>query len=533
MAGMSRISAMFTADTSGLSAGTKQAAASLRGMAGDVAALKRSMSTLTGINAAQLFGQITSGVIGAAKAFAGLASDSAGTIDTLSKMAARLGVSYEEMSGLSLAAELAGVSVNTLAGAMTKTDRAFIEAQRGSKTATDAFARIGLSIDQLGNLDAAGRFDAIADAISQLPSPAERSAAAIALFGKSGAELLPLFQQGANGIRESAEWAQRLGVSLSTVQGQNVEKMNDSWTLVQTSLKGIVQVITAELSPAITAINEAWLGLFSADGVASIAGTITTAFWDAAEILARGMDFVSYAFTPVLEAWNAATAWLGEVIGAWTGTIDWWSVAVETFQRAVSLLQGVGSAFIGGFQAIVGSLAKVGSWLVGGIARGVEALGYESKGLRDAQRGLDSFAKARFDSAFKWGDTAGELTANAFSRNFQATELGVKLANGFGGGAEAAVEKLRRGRDELVEGGNRVAEEVKGVGRDVAAAFSTKLASAVDVRSKEGVKEMLRLMYGGGDNVEDQQLAAQQDMVGLLGQVVDNTSDLGLEVAPL
>ena len=534
MAGMSRISALFTADTSGLASGTKQASASLRGLSADVASMKSSMNSLVGINAAQLFGSIASGVIGAGKAFASLASDSSETIDQLSKMAARLGVSYAEMSGLSLAAELAGVSVGTLAGAMTKADRAFIEAQRGSKSATDAFARIGLSIDDLGKLDSKGRFDAIADALKALPSPAERSAAAIALFGKSGAELLPLFQSGAKGIRESAEWAERLGVALSDSQSAGVEKMNDSWTLVQTSLKGIVGVIVSELAPAITSINEAWVGLFSAEGVSSVANTITGAFWDATEILARGMDAVSFVFTPILELWNSSTNYLRETLGGWFQGIDAWSLATNVFQRVVSLFEGISKAFVSGFNVILSGLGKVGSWLVGALATASEALGFSSNGLREVQKGLDGFAKIRFQSAEEWGDAAGKNIGNAFSTEFQPTELGQRLVSGWKCGFESSIERLRQQKNDIVAAGGGAAKAVGGAAGAAVEVVTGKMVSALDARSKEGNKELLRLIYGNKDNPEEKQLQVQQQMLGTLESIDSGIGGLdGMEAFAL
>ena len=516
MAGMSRISAMFTADTSGLTSGTKQASSALRSLSGDVASLKSSMNALVGINAAQLFGSITSGVIGAAKSFASLASDSSETIDQLSKMAARLGVSYADMSGLALAADLAGVSVETLAGAMTKADRAFIEAQRGSKTATDAFARIGLSLDDLGKLDPRGRFDAIADSISALPTAAERSAAAIALFGKSGAQLLPLFQSGATGIREATEQAQRLGLSLSTVQGTNVEAMNDSWTLVKKSIEGVIQQVVANLAPAITAINRMWTDFVQSTGGVNIGEYISDALVSGGEYLATVADSF---YTQMSGVWEYAS----RVSVQWSQV---WDIA----NRVGAGLQLVANLMKGAFGLIILGMTGTVEALVSALREAVSYIpGADTSYLDQQLSELKAFNQS----------IAGSITAagKGVSENWKtimdgsAKSSGVLLAGPFSDAARRAREAMLAARQpDAKAAGEAGAAKVDPVRVEV---DTSKLVSALDARTKEGNKEMLRLIYGNKNTVEDQQLATQQEMVGLLEEVVGNTADDGMEAFAL
>jgi hypothetical protein len=215
---MSKISAVFTANTSGLVAGTKTAGAAFDKLANDVKGLRSGLNTLTAISGAQLFGQIASGVSSAVRSLYGMSAAASETIDNLSKLGARTGQTYGEIAGLALAGDLAGVGVDTIANALTKADRAFVLAAEGSKTATAAFSRIGLSLEDLQGKSGSERFQAIAEAISKLPTEAERAAAAIALFGKSGAELLPLFAGGAAGIQEATAQAERFGLAVTNVQ---------------------------------------------------------------------------------------------------------------------------------------------------------------------------------------------------------------------------------------------------------------------------------------------------------------------------
>jgi hypothetical protein len=58
--------------------------------------------------------------------------------------------------------------------------------------------------------------------------------------------------------------------------------------------------------------------------------------------------------------------------------------------------------------------------------------------------------------------------------------------------------------------------------------------SALDARSKEGNKELLRLIYGNKDNPEEKQLQVQQQMLGTLESIDSGIGGLdGMEAFAL
>jgi hypothetical protein len=199
-----RVNVSISASTGGLSAGLSRAGKSLRAFASGVSSVTSPFAALGSI-AKSTFGQLAlfSVARGVVSSLTGMASSAADGVDQLSKLSRRLGTTYSELAGLKLAGDLAGVGIDEIAKAMTKADVALIKAQSGSKAANAAFATLGLTTEQLSGMSAADRFEAIASAISALPDEAARSAAAIALFGKAGAQLLPLFEGGASGIRQA------------------------------------------------------------------------------------------------------------------------------------------------------------------------------------------------------------------------------------------------------------------------------------------------------------------------------------------
>lgn len=200
MASIGKVSAVFSASTSGLKAGVSEASSQFKKLGNDVDTLRSRMGTLVAIQGAQLFSSLANAVSSVAGSFLSMARGEAEAIDRMSKLAARLGMTYGELAGLKLAGDLAGVSMDAIANAATRADVAFVQASQGSALARGALEGVGLSVEELQNKSPAERFQMIADAIAALPTPAERARAAIRLFGRSGVELLPMLQRSATGI---------------------------------------------------------------------------------------------------------------------------------------------------------------------------------------------------------------------------------------------------------------------------------------------------------------------------------------------
>lgn len=505
---MSKIAAVFTANTSGLVAGTKTAGAAFDKLAADVKGLRGSLSLLTAISGAQLFGQIAGAVNNAARSLYAMSSAAAESIDTLSKLGTRTGQTYAEIAGLALAGDLAGVGINTIGTALTKADLAFVKAAEGSKTAAAAFARIGLSVNDLQGKSGSERFEAIAQAISELPTEAERAAAAVAIFGKSGAELLPLFAGGADGIRQAREQADRFGLALTNVQGTNVEEMNDSFTLVQKAVEGIVTQITANLAPAVTAINEAFTDFVSGFGGANIGQAIADGILNGADYLVQVADYIIANIPEVFK--------FAEAVGGY------WNTVTDAFGRVVSFAAGVFKSFetIGNLVGRV--LANMSAGLLNIIARAADVI-----------PGLGNVA----DSA-RVGAGAFEQQANAYAAamNANATEAGRLFGETFGDraregaqavagpittafrGVRASIDQARTAKDEAAKTTvDPKPPEIK--------LEETKAAKGLDIRSAAGVNEMLRLM-----TPQNAQRSYEKENALNLERIAENTEDAGVEL---
>ena len=171
----------------------------------------------------------------------------ASTGDQLDKMAARTGVSVEALSELGFAAEQSGADVETLENGIRVMQRTINDAQRGLSTATDAFAALGLSAQQLATLSPEDQFQAIADAISGVEDPSKRAALAMQVLGKSGTKLLPLL----GNIRELRQQASDLGLTISTKDASNAAVLSDTLSILGRTARVAAFEVGASLAPSI------------------------------------------------------------------------------------------------------------------------------------------------------------------------------------------------------------------------------------------------------------------------------------------
>lgn len=516
MAQIGKVSAVFSASTSGLTSGVKSASSAFSSLRGDIAGLRTGMTTLVAINAAQFFGQLANSASQAIGSLVRMGQAEADVIDQTSKLGARLGMTYAEMAGLSLAGDLAGVSMEKIGAAATKADVAFVKAANGSKTAIGAFDAIGLSVEQLNGLSAAQRFDAIAEAIAGLPTEAERAAASIAIFGKAGADLLPLFSQGAGAIAAARTEAEAFGLALTNAQGQNVEAMNDAFTRAQKAIQGVVQQVVAYLAPAVTSVTEAFSNLIGSVGGANIGQAIGDALLAGAEYLAGVADAFIENLTPL---WN----YVSQVGGQWNSV---WGAG----QRVADFFGGVGRFWEGVFKGV----ASIISGVVGGLLESAAALAENIPGFgqtaAELQAASESFRQRQEEL---WSDAGTAMVASA--ENFSNAAFGRPVDEA----GEALAGPLTRTIREA-----REAAAAAAAGVDVAATQTVEVVQRVDAgnlansvrqavqgiesTSAEGIREMFRLMRGDtGQDVDQQQL-------GVLEQIrdgIDNMDGGGPEMA--
>lgn len=185
-----------------------------------------------------------------------LISRSLAATDALAKTATRIGTTTEALSRLHFAAELSGVSTDTLNMAMQRFTRRTAEAARGTGEAKDAIRELGLSAHDLLRLDLDEQMIKLADAFSDVEADADKVRLAMKLFDSEGVSLVQTLSAGSAGLREMFSEAELLGAVMSTDAAKGVEDARDELTRLSTVFSGITAQVTAALAPAIGGFTE-------------------------------------------------------------------------------------------------------------------------------------------------------------------------------------------------------------------------------------------------------------------------------------
>ena len=236
------------------------------------------------------------GIALAAVAGAALSVKSAiDTADEFSKMAQKTGVAVEQLRELNFAAALSDVSTEALGTGLRKLSVNMAAAAGGSKEQAEVFKALGLSVkDASGNLKGADVvLSEVAGKFANFKDGPEKAALAIQLFGKAGADMIPLLNAGSSGLSEMAQEARDLGAVFDGKFGKQSEEFNDNLTRIGISTQSAGYAIAAELLPSMNLLAQAFIdGQKATSGFGSVIGTVLKTGLESAIILVTDVAFV-------------------------------------------------------------------------------------------------------------------------------------------------------------------------------------------------------------------------------------------------
>ena len=377
----------------------------------DVSVLK---SLAIGATVAKTISLIADAFTAAGRAELSYAAGVASSVDQLNDLSQSIGVSVEALQVFNMAAKLAGVEDGTRA--LQKLN--VVIGQAAESGNTEAFTRLGIDFEKLQAMSPEEQFRAIQQAIAALPTPAERAAAAVALFGKAGVELLPLMNQN---LAEVEERMRRLGGVVGDDQVEAISSMNDALDMVKATFDGIIGNVVGNLAPVVESLAndflafvEEWNNIGGQNG--TIADTISNALLDVADYFAGIFDTAMTnfdGFGVTLQEVGAVFEFVGNVFTA----------VAETIRAGFNMFQIAGNLLAVGLGKF---LEGIGSWV--------------SSDLQQAGKDLAENAARQAQQNAKEGDQALKNAGQAATRAI----FGGNAAAGAEGPASRAVDKARQ-----------------------------------------------------------------------------------------
>lgn len=179
----------------------------------------------------------------------------------------------------------------------------------GGKTTADILNDIGVKAfttsGQVGSL--ADIMPQIADVFKRMPDGIEKTGLAMQLFGRSGKDMIPILNQGSEGLKELGADAERFGLVLSDKGVADIKAYTGAQRELGSAFDGIKLAIGLAIMPALTDLTTAFtnalppIRVFITEGLAKV-GDFLTAHEEDIRNFAQGLrDLAEQGFQRVVE----------------------------------------------------------------------------------------------------------------------------------------------------------------------------------------------------------------------------------------
>jgi len=311
----------------------------------------------------------------------------------ISELSQKTGISTELLSGYRVAAEMAGVPLDSFARSMGILAKNMVSFDEEAVTSNAALASLGISTtDNTGKLKG---LDVImlevADKFKDMEDGAMKAAAAKKIFGRAGMDLIPILNLGSAGLQEIYDKTQAAGMVFSKEGAEGCAKFKDSTILLQESVKGLGAGVATNLMPAllpligaVTRIVQGMTGWIAQHPglmkvlvpVIAALGVLMTVFGPiliALPMLAAGFTMLTGPIgivaaaiagliaigTLVVTHWTEIKEFL---LGIWTGiqtiAVTVWTAIAGFFGALWETIKGL---FVGGWEAVKGGWIAFGT----------------------------------------------------------------------------------------------------------------------------------------------------------------------------
>lgn len=180
--------------------------------------------------------------------------------DHLNDLAKKTGIAADTLGGIGFAAKQSGGDLDSAAAAAGKLNKSLAEAASGNKQALEAFDLLGVSVK-----DAAGAtknadvvLAELADKFAGYADGPEKAALALRIFGKAGADIIPLLDEGGAALQANIDYFKRYsGVTLETARA--ADQFNDTQTKINLLSQAFGTTLASQALPLMQTLADRFL----------------------------------------------------------------------------------------------------------------------------------------------------------------------------------------------------------------------------------------------------------------------------------
>jgi hypothetical protein len=398
------------------------------------------------------------------------------------KSSQAIGVPIKDLGRLQYAAKMSGVEFDQLKKGLRETTAVIKDAASGVKNdATAALNGLGIAVkDADGSLRSTNDIIGdVAERFSKMPNGVNKTNAAMAVFGKKvGPDLIPLLNEGRDGIKKLGDEAERLGLVFDEKTARASEAFNDNLERISLIMTGLWNRVLANVIPAFAQLSEKF---FDASQTGGALDLIVQGISAAMNAMAR---VVGFAFDHLDDLYDLFKVWVGARIVQFVwATVSAFIVLAKSIRTAgiamalvtsltrakitaIALLAAVIAKLTGLYDPLVAKLGELGEAIGNALPESVRET------FSDLSSGILNFGADI--------DAVDEGAANAFKNIFAEVNNGTSA---FGnvtksvGGMNDALETVR----------DRVADAMSGI-REVANTVGSAVSDVLSGIVKDGIR---------------------------------------------
>ena len=406
--------------------------------------------------------------------------------DEIGKNSTALGLTTDSYQELTLAMELTGSSMEAGASSFRRLAANALDAQQGLGTAMAVFSQIGVSATtatgQIRSMD--DMLADIADAFQDMPDGAEKTARAMDLFGRSGARLIPLLNEGSEGIEAMRQEARDLGLVLTSnvMASELIPRLSEVSTQIIGVVRNLRRSDSASTSFATNGLDLMIVALRSAS-VMSIR-------------LAQGLMFLQRTYLEVEDNAARTRNLPGFLVGLNDAHVE--NPAIARIDAAAANLE-----------VMLGHVERVGR-------RTATSIGSHMATIQDEIAAAIRLAESAGDDLTPSGSSAAVETMDKFELAAKAAARHTLVIRREMEGARHTGNELRRIWSELgAENQQRREQELKLLEENVRIG-EQKLADAMNSNKLAGAEKMAEALQRIEDRALSLRDVASQAMSGVL-----------------
>lgn len=199
-------------------------------------------------------------------------------------LSVQTGITVEALSGLGKVAKYSHTELTDIAGASNKLSKALFTQNEDSKGAAQALAALGLYFKDFKSLSADQQFVAVAKAMGEFKDGTAKSAAAMLLWGKTGATMLPL-------LRELEERGYAEGKQ-TTASALEAKKYEDNLITLKIAADAWKRTLAEALLPTLINITDSFIDARKEVDSFNLAGASIKVVFETLSVLGANVAFV-------------------------------------------------------------------------------------------------------------------------------------------------------------------------------------------------------------------------------------------------